>query len=62
MTCIIDTHISVARSYLHNSLLRMKRQVLDANGTLREELLKGGSCVGMVGAFCSSTYPNLTLD
>ncbi len=57
-----DTHISVARSYLHNSLLRMKCQVLDANGTLWEELLKGGSHMGTVGAFCLSTYPNLTLD
>ncbi|PBK98118.1 hypothetical protein ARMGADRAFT_568695 [Armillaria gallica] len=35
-----------ARSYPHGSLLRMKCQVLDANGTLREELLKRGSRAG----------------
>ncbi|PBK98104.1 hypothetical protein ARMGADRAFT_568477 [Armillaria gallica] len=36
-----------ARPYPHNSFLRVKYQVLAANGTSRAELLKEGLCAGM---------------
>ncbi len=48
----IGIHVSVAHSYPHDSLLRVKRQVLVANGMSRAELLKGGLRAGMVGTFC----------
>ncbi len=58
----IGTHVSVAQSYPHDSLLHVMYQVLAANGMSRAELWKGGLHAWMVGVFCSSTWCDLTLD